>query len=101
MNGINGGGGIPNGMGVTTPAGQQAELNYIYGLVEELSRQLSENRRATEEIVAGLGRVRSRARLQTLSNEELINIAAEDINGWFHPNQSSFFIFSPVLGRIN
>ncbi|KAL2759009.1 hypothetical protein ACRALDRAFT_1080595 [Sodiomyces alcalophilus JCM 7366] len=80
MNGINGGGGIPNGMGVATPAGQQAELNYIYGLVEELSRQLSENRRATEDIVAGLGRVRSRARLQTLSNEELINIAADDIN---------------------
>jgi hypothetical protein len=82
MNGINGGapGGVPVGMPVATPAGQQSELNYIYGLVDELSRQLSENRRATEEIVAGLGRVRSRARSQGFSNDDLIASAADDIN---------------------
>jgi len=82
MNGINGAGpgNMPGGMPVATPAGQQSELNYIYGLVEELSRQLTENRRATEEIVAGLGRVRSRARLQGMSNDELLSVAAENIN---------------------
>ncbi|KAK1654773.1 hypothetical protein BDP81DRAFT_389809 [Colletotrichum phormii] len=79
MNGMNGGN-VPNGMGgVPTPAGQQAELNYIYGMVEELSRQLTENRRVTEDIVSGLGRVRSRARTQGMGNDDLIHNAADDI----------------------
>ncbi|EFQ28388.1 hypothetical protein CGRA01v4_12041 [Colletotrichum graminicola] len=80
MNGMNGGN-VPNGMGgVPTPAGQQAELNYIYSMVEELSRQLAENRRVTEDIVTGLGRVRSRARTQGMSNDDLIHNAADDIH---------------------
>ncbi|KAJ0343402.1 hypothetical protein COL922a_000134 [Colletotrichum nupharicola] len=80
MNGMNGGN-MPAGMGgVPTPAGQQAELNYIYGMVEELSRQLAENRRVTEDIVSGLGRVRSRARTQGVNNDDLIHNAADDIN---------------------
>lgn len=81
MNGMNGGN-VPNGMGgMPTPAGQQAELNYIYGMVEELSRQLAENRRVTEDIVSGLGRVRSRARTQGMSNEDLIHGSSDDIYG--------------------
>jgi hypothetical protein len=81
MNGINGANmGVGGGMPLPTPAGHQAELNYIYGMVEELSRQLAENRRVTEDIVTGLGRVRSRARTQGMSNDELIVSAAEDIN---------------------
>ncbi|KAF4450611.1 hypothetical protein F53441_6272 [Fusarium austroafricanum] len=78
MNGMNG----TNmaGMPVPTPAGHQAELNYIYGMVEELSRQLAENRRVTEDIVSGLGRVRSRAKTQGVSNQQVIEGAAEDIN---------------------
>jgi len=81
MNGINGvnmaaAGGLP----VPTPAGHQAELNYIYGMVEELSRQLADNRRVTEDIVSGLGRVRTRARSQGLGNDEIIESAAEEIN---------------------
>lgn len=81
MNGMNGGA-VPGGMvGMPTPAGHQSELNYIYSLVEELSKQLAENRRQTEEIVAGIGRVRNRARNQSLGNEELINAASEEING--------------------
>lgn len=76
------GGSIPAGMvGMPTPAGHQSELNYIYGLVEELSKQLAENRRQTEEIVLGIGRVRNKARAQALGNEELINVASEEING--------------------
>lgn len=94
MNGINGGGmAVAGGMPLPTPAGHQAELNYIYGMVEELSRQLADNRRVTEEIVGGLGRVRSRARTSGLGNDEIIDAAAEDING------SSFLLsFPPTYG---
>lgn len=81
MNGMNGGG-VPGGMvGMPTPAGHQSELNYIYSLVEELSKQLADNRRQTENIVAGIGRVRNRARNQSLGNEELISAASEEVNG--------------------
>ena len=79
MNGMNGGG--MGGMPLPTPAGHQAELNYIYGMVEELSRQLAENRRVTEDIVSGLGRVRSKARNHTLANGDVIGDAAADLNG--------------------
>lgn len=80
MNGANMGAAIPSG---PTPAGHQAELNYIYGMVEELSKQLADNRRVTEDIVSGLGRVRNRAKNQSLSNDELIDSAAQDIDGKF------------------
>lgn len=82
MNGINGGnmsagGGLP----MPTPAGHQAELNYIYNLVEELSQQLANNRRVTEHIVSGLGRVRNRARHAGAGNEEVIAGAADQLHG--------------------
>jgi hypothetical protein len=80
MNGMNGTN-MAAGMPVPTPAGHQAELNYIYGMVEELSRQLAENRRVTEDIVSGLGRVRNKAKTQGASNQQIIESAAEDING--------------------
>ncbi|KAK3365649.1 hypothetical protein B0T24DRAFT_535676 [Lasiosphaeria ovina] len=79
MNGINGGN-MPAAMvGLPTPAGHQAELNYIYGMVEELSRQLAQNQRALEDVVVGVGRVRGRARAQSLGNEELINASTDEI----------------------
>ncbi|KAI0377301.1 hypothetical protein F5Y04DRAFT_182174 [Hypomontagnella monticulosa] len=62
-----------------TPAGHQAELNIIYGMVEELSRQLAENRRVTEDIVSGLGRVRNRARDRGLTNDQVLGEAADEI----------------------
>jgi hypothetical protein len=81
MNGMNAGN-MPGAMvPFPTPAGHQAELNYIYGMVEELSRQLAENQRTLEEVVAGVGRVRSRAKAQQLGNEELISAAADDVKG--------------------
>lgn len=76
-NGGNAGGGVP----MLTPASHQAELNYIYGMVEELSKKLADNRRVTEDIVNGLGRVRNRARAQGLGNGQVIEAAADDING--------------------
>lgn len=84
MNGMNGTN-MAAGMPVPTPAGHQAELNYIYGMVEELSRQLAENRRVTEDIVSGLGRVRNKAKTQGVSNQQVIESAAEDINGMRNP----------------
>lgn len=82
MNGLNGAnvGGMP-AVGVPTPAGHQAELNYIYGMVEELSRQLAENKRALEEVVSGVGRVRTRARQHALGNEDIIESAADELSG--------------------
>ena len=79
MNGLNNGqlqgpmGGFP------IPAGHSAELNYIHAMVEELSRQLAENKRQLEEVVTGVGRVRSRARAQQLGNEELISAAGDEL----------------------
>ncbi|KAL1881452.1 hypothetical protein VTK73DRAFT_3737 [Phialemonium thermophilum] len=81
MNGLGGGNAGGAMMGLPTPAGHQAELNYIYGMVEELSRQLADNKRALEEVVSGIGRVRTRARTHSLSNRDLIEGAAEDLNG--------------------
>ncbi|KAI1767349.1 hypothetical protein GGR53DRAFT_482212 [Hypoxylon sp. FL1150] len=75
-NGVGAGGGMPVG---PTPAGHQAELNIIYGMVEELSRQLAENRRVTEDIVSGLGRVRNRARERGLTNDQVLGEAADEI----------------------
>ena len=81
MNGMNGGQ-IPGAMvGIPTPAGHQAELNYIYGMVEELSRQLAENRRVTEEIVVGMGKVRQKARNRNVGSDELLAAASNDIQG--------------------
>ncbi|KAI1340194.1 hypothetical protein F5Y15DRAFT_51238 [Xylariaceae sp. FL0016] len=62
-----------------TPAGHQTELNIIYGMVEELSRQLAENRRVTEDIVSGLGRVRNRARERGLTNDDLLGEASDEL----------------------
>ncbi|KAI0148834.1 hypothetical protein GGR57DRAFT_230659 [Xylariaceae sp. FL1272] len=70
----------PGAMAVgPTPASHQAELNLIYGMVEELSRQLAENRRVTEDIVSGLGRVRTRAHDRGLTNDELLGEASDDL----------------------
>lgn len=80
MNGMNGAA-MAGGMPLPTPAGHQAELNYIYGMVEELSRQLAENRRVTEDIVSGLGRVRNRAKHQGLTNGDVVGDAASELNG--------------------
>ena len=67
--------------GFPAPAGYTAELSYIHAMVEELSRQLSENKRVLDDVVTGVGRVRSRARTQQLGNEELIEGASEELQG--------------------
>jgi hypothetical protein len=77
MNGLNGVN-MPGAIGgLPTPAGHQSELSYIYGLVEELSRQLADNKRALEDVIAGVGQVRGRARSKSLQNDDLIRSAAD------------------------
>uniref|UniRef100_A0A0B7KN34 Uncharacterized protein n=1 Tax=Bionectria ochroleuca TaxID=29856 RepID=A0A0B7KN34_BIOOC len=82
MNGMNGAG-MPGGGGMSmpTPAGHQAELNYIYSMVEELSKQLADNRKVTEDIVNGLGKVRTKAKTNGISNGELLDAAADELQG--------------------
>ncbi|KAG6040226.1 hypothetical protein E4U41_001203 [Claviceps citrina] len=84
-----------------TPAGHQAELNYIYGMVEELSRQLADNRRVTEDIVNGLGRVRNRAKAQGLSNDELIQSAADDLQAENQNLDTLVSVLSESLEKAN
>ncbi|KUI55468.1 hypothetical protein VP1G_02753 [Cytospora mali] len=79
MNGLNGGNVPAMVTGYPTPAGYQAELAYIYNMVEVLSQQLAENKRALEDVVASVGRVRSRARIQSLGNEDLLTSAADEL----------------------
>ena len=82
MNGMNGAV-MANGAGMPTSAGHHSELNYIYTMVEELSRQLAENRRVTDDIVGNLGRIRQRAHMLALGNEELLEASADNIQGTF------------------
>ncbi|KAF4125998.1 hypothetical protein GMORB2_1244 [Geosmithia morbida] len=97
MNGANMGGGGP--MPLPTPAGHQAELNYIYSMVEELSRQLADNRKATEDIVSGLGRVRARARANDLTNDQVLDAAAEELMGQEQNLEALISILSESLEK--
>ncbi|KAG5925660.1 hypothetical protein E4U42_004090 [Claviceps africana] len=106
MNGLNGanmagGGGGGPVPAAPTPAGHQAELNYIYGMVEELSRQLVDNRRVTEEIVSGLGRVRNRAKAQNMSNDEVIVSAAADLQADNENLDALVSVLSEALEKAN
>ncbi|KAH8808011.1 hypothetical protein F5884DRAFT_674121 [Xylogone sp. PMI_703] len=77
MNGM----GLNSGMvGFPTPAGHQADLNFVMNMVEELSRTLEHNRRLTQNIVEGVGRVRERAKDVNMSNEEIIASVAAELN---------------------
>lgn len=74
--------GLNTGMvGFPTPAGHQADLNFVMSMVEELSRTLEHNRRLTQNIVEGVGRVRERAKDTHLTNDELIASVAAELNG--------------------
>ncbi len=68
---------------IPTPAGHQADLNNIMGMVEGLSHQLEENREATARIVEKMGLIRSRAMEDVLTKDELLRIVSMDENGQF------------------
>lgn len=91
VNGVNGAVGLPGIMaGLPTPAGHQSDLNYVYGMVEELSRTLAENRAASERINAAVGRVRQRALELNMTNDEIVTSVASDLHGKFD-TKSPFF----------
>ena len=86
VNGVNGGVAIPGLMaGLPTPAGHQSDLNYVYGMVEELSRTLAENRAASDRINAAVGRVRQRALELNMTNDEIVTSVAGELNGKSFP----------------
>jgi hypothetical protein len=83
-NGMNGGMGMGGGMvGYPTPVGHQSDLNYLMGMVEELSGVLALNQRLTNGVVEKMGRVREKAQNMNLSNDELLQIAAAELNGMY------------------
>lgn len=82
QNGINGTSGVVNGMtGLPTPAGHQSDLNYLYQMVETLSSELMEQRKLTSHIIEAAGLLRNRALNSDLSNQEIIDVLAPNING--------------------
>lgn len=81
QNGMNGGMGLGGAMvGFPTPAGHQSDLNFIMNMVEELSGELSRNRVLVGDIVEKMGKVRAKAKNMDLSNDELLTIAASELN---------------------
>jgi hypothetical protein len=81
-NGMNGGMGLAGGMvGFPTPAGHQSDLNHIMQMVEELAGQLAHNQGITASIVDKMGKVRAKAKDLDLTNDELIAVAASELNG--------------------
>ncbi|CAK7238683.1 MAG: hypothetical protein STHCBS139747_000101 [Sporothrix thermara] len=83
--------------GFPAPAGYTAELSYIHAMVEELSRQLSDNKRVLDDVVTGVGRVRSRARTEQLGNEELIEGASEELQNQESNMDATISVLSEAL----
>jgi hypothetical protein len=82
QNGMNGGMGLSAGMvGYPTPAGHQSDLNYLMGMVEELSAVLRHNQQTMASIVEKTGKVRLKAQNLNLTNDELIAVVAAELNG--------------------
>lgn len=81
-NGMNGGmaGGAAL-VGYPTPAGHQSDLNYVMAMVEELSGILRMNQQLTANVVDKMGKVREKAKNMDLSNDELIAVVAQEMNG--------------------
>ncbi len=83
-NGMNGGMGGNGMVGYPTPAGHQSDLNYVMSMVEELSSVLRANQALTESVVEKMGQVRERAQTMNLSNDEMITLVANELNGIIH-----------------
>ncbi|KAL1901545.1 hypothetical protein Cpir12675_000414 [Ceratocystis pirilliformis] len=85
--------------GAVMPAGYQAELNYIWSLVEELSKQLADNRKKTDEIVSNIGKVRQRARDQNIPTHDLIAAAADGLNAQSANYEEQISILEEALDK--
>lgn len=98
VNGVNGAAVLPGMIaGLPTPAGHQSDLNYVYGMVEELSRTLAESRAASERINAAVGRVRQRAIELNMTNDEIVTFVSDTLNGKYPPAPESPRSFSMLM----
>ena len=68
-------------VGYPTPAGHQSDLNHVMSMVEELSNVLRLNQQLTANVVEKMGKVRERAKNMNLSNDEVIAVVAQEMNG--------------------
>jgi len=80
-NGMNGMAMNPGMIGYPTPAGHQADLNFIMSQVEELSRILRANEAATGNILDKVGQVQEKAKRLNLNNDEILTLAADTLAG--------------------
>ena len=80
-NGMNGMAMNPGMIGYPTPAGHQADLNFIMSQVEELSRVLRANEAVTGNILEKVGQVQEKAKNLNLNNDEILTLAADALNG--------------------
>ena len=104
--GINGGMGLGAGMaGFPTPAGHQSDLNYIMQMVEDLSGILAHNQRKTSGLTEKIGMVRAKAKNMNLTNDELLAMAASEINRKllqpFHHSSSSSILNMTIVETDN
>lgn len=84
VNGINGTAATHPGMANQAgpaPAGHQQDLNMINAMLEEYARVMEENRQSTARILEATGRVRQHAMERDLTNDELIDSIAKEMNG--------------------
>jgi len=79
-NGMNGMG-MGGMVGYPTPAGHQSDLNYVMQMVEELSGVLRHNQALTASVVEKVGKVRDKAANMNLTNDEVIAVVANELNG--------------------
>lgn len=81
-NGMNGAMGIGGGMvGFPTPAGHQSDLNYIMNMIDEFTLISQGNQRLTAGVVDKIGKVTERAKHLNLSNDELISLVSQELEG--------------------
>ncbi|KAG9241715.1 hypothetical protein BJ878DRAFT_427525 [Calycina marina] len=67
----------PGMVGYPTPAGHQADLNYIMGMVDQLSAIHRQNEATTTGILDKIGQVQKKAASLQFSNDEIIGLASE------------------------
>lgn len=79
--GMSGAVGFTGGVGgYPTPIGHQSDLSFVMSLVEDLSQVLQTNQALTAGVVDRMGKIREKAKLSNLKNEDIIAAAATELN---------------------
>ncbi|EPQ67307.1 hypothetical protein BGT96224_1785 [Blumeria graminis f. sp. tritici 96224] len=78
--GMSGAVGFTGGVGgYPTPIGHQSDLSFVMSLVEDLSQVLQTNQALTAGVVDRMGKIREKAKLSNLKNEDIIAAAATEL----------------------